>query len=311
MLLLVNDPSFWASPSAVTLADDAGDVLDQLPDDIRALRQVSCNLVFHYWAGGDFDENGVDRRRVVEIDSRYADVMFDRLWTLGGRSLTAPRSPAQRVVGCCRDFTVLYVAMARRKGVPARARVGFATYFFDGLFADHVVAEVWDGDERRWRLVEPQVSDEFARAAGFDPTDVPPTAFLTGGRAWLRARAGLVDPGRFLVSPELEVPETRGWRSLRGHVIHDLASLTKHEMVLWDAWGLMNQPGPPDPDEQRVLDDVARLTSAADPDPEALLSWGRREGFAVPMTVTSHSPAHQAPLAVDVSRVVQPTGPGA
>ena len=30
------------------------------------------------------------------------------------------RRPGQRLVGCCRDFTVLFVPMARHKGIPSR-----------------------------------------------------------------------------------------------------------------------------------------------------------------------------------------------
>jgi transglutaminase-like putative cysteine protease len=30
------------------------------------------------------------------------------------------RQPGQRLVGCCRDFTVLFVPMARHKGIPSR-----------------------------------------------------------------------------------------------------------------------------------------------------------------------------------------------
>jgi transglutaminase-like putative cysteine protease len=53
-------------------------------------------------------------------------------------------------VGCCRDFTVLFFALARHKGVPAREWVGFATYFAAGWAVDHEIAEVWDAAEHRW-----------------------------------------------------------------------------------------------------------------------------------------------------------------
>lgn len=79
--------------------------------------------------------------------------MLGRLFETDDRPLTEERPPEKRLLGCCRDFTVLLVAVARHEGIPARARVGFAAYFIDGYNVDHEVAEVWDAGEGRWRLV--------------------------------------------------------------------------------------------------------------------------------------------------------------
>lgn len=117
---------FWVAQSAVTEPGAAAAAIGEVPADVAALRAVSRQLVFHYRVGGDYAENGIAPGRISEIDTRYAAVMFGRLRELAGGPLTADRAPAQRLVGCCRDFTVLFVAMARAKGIPARARVGFA-----------------------------------------------------------------------------------------------------------------------------------------------------------------------------------------
>ncbi len=106
--------------------------------------------------------------------------MFARLVELADLPLSAAREPRQRLVGCCRDFTVLFVAMARHKGIPSRARVGFAGYFFDGWLIEHEIAEVWDGSAGRWRLVEPEIDDDHTDpgdGASFDALDVPPDRF--------------------------------------------------------------------------------------------------------------------------------------
>jgi transglutaminase-like putative cysteine protease len=55
--------------------------------------------------------------------------MLGRLFELAERPLGESRSLSERLVGCCRDFTVLFLTMARELGIPARARVGFAAYF--------------------------------------------------------------------------------------------------------------------------------------------------------------------------------------
>jgi len=144
--------SRWAAQSAVTDPGAAAGAIDALPAELAVLREASSQLVFHYRAGGDFAENGVPAERMAEIDTRYADAMLALILERGAPALGRERRAADRVVGCCRDATVLFVALARHKGIPARVRVGFAAYFHPGWLVDHVVAEVWDDRERRWRV---------------------------------------------------------------------------------------------------------------------------------------------------------------
>ncbi len=128
-------------------------------------------------------------------------------------------------------FTVLFVAMARHLGIPVRARVGFADYFVSGFNVDHEVAEVWDAEERRWRLVDPEIEGP-PFGARFDPTDLPRNRFIVGGLAWRMCRHGRADPETFLVNPGLEIEDTRGWPYLLHNLVHDLSALIKMEMLL-------------------------------------------------------------------------------
>jgi hypothetical protein len=265
--------------------------------------------VFHYWAGGDYAENGIAPERISEIETRYAAAMFARLGELADLPLSAARQPGQRLVGCCRDFTVLFLAMARRKGIPARGRIGFSGYFFDGWLLDHMIAEVWDGPAQRWRLVEPEIDDDHPDPAGvasFDPLDVPPDRFLTAPRAWRLARSGAISPERFVVNPSLEIPATRGFPQLRRSLVRDLAALNKAEMLLWEDWGMQDSRTPPGPAELAVLDELAALTGKPSPPLAGLRSAYRRPEFVVPDTVTSYSPARtDVPAAVNVSAVAR------
>ncbi len=305
----VSDHGFWAAQSLVTEPGPAAAAIDRLPSYLGALRAASQQLVFHYWADGDYAANGIEPERISEIDTRYAAAMFARLGELADLPLSAARLPRQRLVGCCRDFTVLFVAMARHKGIPARARVGFAGYFFDGWLIDHEIAEVWDASAARWRLVEPEIDDGHADpvdGTSFDALDVPPDRFLTGPRAWQLARSGAVDPERFVVSPDLEIPATRGLPQLRRSLVRDLAALNKAEMLLWEDWGVLDSRAAPGPDELAVLDKLATLTGQPSPPLADLRSAYRRPEFVVPDTVTSYSPARtDVPASVDVSAVAR------
>jgi hypothetical protein len=297
------DHDFYATQSRVTDPGPFEGLARAVAGDVPAMRAAARQLVFHYRADGDFAENGIDAGRISEIDTRYAEDMFARLRQLADQPLASPRQPSERVVGCCRDFTVLFLSIAREHAVPARARVGFAAYFVPGWYLDHVVAEVWDAREDRWRLVDPELADDFTDSADgrrIDPLDIPATKFLTGAQAWQACRAGSADVSKFVVDPGLDIPATRGWPYVRHNLVHDLASLAKHEMVLWDDWGITEIDGEPSPEQLALLDTLAGATSSSDVPVDQIKSFYEREEFRVPRVVTSYSPASETPLKVTV-----------
>jgi len=284
-------------------------VIDELPDDLAALRQASSQLVFHYRAGGDFTANGVPAERMAEINTRYADLMLDRILARGAPTLARARPPGDRVVGCCRDATVLFLALARHKGIPARARVGFSAYFHPGWLIDHVVAEVWDEREGRWRLVDGEMNAGWTPEVNgrtVDWLDLTDDQFVTGPRAWQAARAGESDPERHVVAPDLDIPVLRGWPYIAHNVIHDLAALNKTEMLLWDAWGmqLSEGSGPVSAADAALLDEISATTGGPGSDPGVLAGIRARDGLRVPPVVTSFDPNGGPPRQVDVSRAL-------
>src|SRR3712207_337329 len=120
-------------------------LLAALPTDPAALSAVLRNVVVHYRASGiPFPDH-----RLAEIDSRWAERLLAVDKSRFSAPLAQPRPEADRVAGCCRDYTLLAVAALRGHGVPARSRVGFASYFEPGFHHDHVVVEQWTG--QRWR----------------------------------------------------------------------------------------------------------------------------------------------------------------
>jgi hypothetical protein len=301
--------SYWATQSAVTDPGPAGKAIDELPADLAALRQASSQLVFHYRAGGGFAENGVPAERVSEIDTRYADAMFGHVLERGEPTLARDRLPADRLVGCCRDATVFFLALARHKGIPARARVGFSTYFDPGWLIDHVVAELWDEREGRWRLVDPEMNAAWTPEVNgrrVDWLDLTPDQFVTGPRAWRAARAGTSDPERHVVHPDLGDSMTRGWPYIAHNAIHDLAALNKTEMLLWDAWGMqlsaVQDPVPAA--DAATLDEICAATADPDCEPGVLAGLGSRDGLRIPPVVTSFDVNGGPPRQVDVSRAL-------
>jgi hypothetical protein len=179
-----------------------------------------------------------DERR-TEKQLCGAHAMLDRAERLEVGPLCNSRTPDRRVVGVCRHFATLFVAIARRKQVLARARCGFANYFEAGKHFDHWVAEYWNEQQQRWILVDAQIDDVQARLVRppFDVRDVPRDRFLVAGDAWSKCRNGSADPKTFGVAGTDWAH--RGVRR-RGQT----SSLQKIELLPWGWYGLATATAP-------------------------------------------------------------------
>jgi hypothetical protein len=230
-------------------------VLDGLPEDPIGLCRVASGLVIQ---PHDAIAAGVSSSRVREKDIRPAGRIIEALLAVDGAPLTSPREPKARVVGTCRHFAVLSTALLRHRGIPARARCGFATYFQPGQGLDHWVTEYQD--DGRWVRID---SEALPLPVLDRPEDLRPGEFLTGGEAWSAHRSGEIDAGKFGVWGT----ENFGPAEIRGNAVRDLASLNKLETLPWDEWGRMeaSYKGETGADYDELMDRIA-----AGSDPEAL-----------------------------------------
>ncbi len=244
---------YYAAPGLMTDPGEHGDRLAGLPGDIDALCAVVQGLLLHiFWA----ERYGVSlsEERKQEVSIRQVAAMLARIREVDDRPLTVARPPDRRLVGNCRDFSVLLCAMLRHQGIPARARCGFGAYFLPDHYEDHWVCEYWNAAEARWVLVDAQLDDIQREALhiGFDPLDVPRDQFLVGGRAWQMCRQEGADPDRFGIF------DMHGLWFVRGNVVRDFVSLNKIELLPWDGWGLMVMH-----DQDLTPDDVALVDEMA------------------------------------------------
>ncbi|HPV07486.1 MAG TPA: transglutaminase-like domain-containing protein [Aggregatilineales bacterium] len=147
--------AYYAEPGVMTDLSRHGDMLVGLPHDIGELCKVVQGVMVHvFWANAyGMSETEIAPRR-AELQLRAARHLLNRIRELDPRPLAIARPLRKRILGNCRDFTVLLVALLRYQGIPARARCGFGTYFTPGKREDHWVAEVWREDEGRWVLVD-------------------------------------------------------------------------------------------------------------------------------------------------------------
>lgn len=288
---------FYVAQGKFTDPGTAGEWIDAVPAELRVVREAAARLVFHSWAYGDVTEHGFPADRLAETEFRYADLMLDLARRLNPAPPQVERATTERVLGSCRDHTVLFLAIARRKKIPARARTGFADYLIPGWWLDHTIPEVWDATEQRWRLVEPEFEEGYATPGEDSPLpllDMPRNRFLTGPRAWQMCRAGEADPERFVAAPGVDRPSLRVWPFLAHNVVFDLAALNKHEMLGWDLWGMLDTIEPPSTAVFERIDRLAAVLSDPALTVDRIQAEFADEAVRVPSIVASYpAPDHR------------------
>jgi len=255
---------YTASGPFTRLRADQVEMLDEVPADPVGIGEVVRGLVIHVSEAG---QAGVPAERLGEKDIRPAAAILGAALAVDPAPLVKPREPARRVVGTCRDFVVLGVALMRARGMAARARAGFATYFQPGRSVDHWVAEYrhagswlrYDVEHDRW----------------------PGAEFQTGGEAWRAYRAG-ADPATFGV---LGTEHAWGVGEIRGNAVRDLAALCDREMLPWDEWGRMtaSYDGRTGDDYDLLMDRIAAACGSGDD--AAVAAIYASEDLAVPETM--------------------------
>lgn len=253
---------FYANHGLMSNPREHASIFSDLPDEVPALCKVVQGLLIHEgWArayGVSMPEN-----RNQESGIRMVSKKMDRILELNHRPLIEPRPAEQRLFSICRDFALLLTTMLRQKGIPARVRFGFATYFFPPNvvgYGDHVITEYWHAQEQRWVLVDAQLDELQCEAVhiAFDPCDVPRDVYLTADVAWQRCRNKEADPKNFGF-----LPEYTGLWYVKGHLARDIAALNKIEMLCWDYWGIYERHDVDLPDDDlKFLDQAAKLSLA-------------------------------------------------
>jgi len=222
---------YYATQGRCTEPGEYASLFDGLSGDVSSLCRVIQGLMIHVLWANAYGVTLTDARR-SEMAIRPVSAQLEYLIGRDARPLGVARDPHARMLGTCRDFSLMLCGLLRHRGIPARVRCGFATYFQAGRYEDHWIVQYWRSDERRWVMVDPQL-DTMQRDQlhiAFDTVDLPEGHFLPAGRAWQMCRDGQADPESFGM---LGVP---GRWFIRGNVVRDLLALNKLEMSPWDTW---------------------------------------------------------------------------
>jgi hypothetical protein len=250
---------FYTRPAPFTTLGATAAQVDALPADVGVLSKTVQNLLIHrFWAPAyrvDVAKERENEQGIHSAEGTIASAMRRR-----AAPITAPRLAGDRALGICRNFTVVMVAFLRKKGIPARSRCGFSSYFQPGKLVDHWVAEYWNAEQARWVMVDAQL-DALQVAAvkpDFDPLDVPPERFWVAGQAWQRVRAG-DEPGE-----RFGIADMWGDWYVVGNTLADMQSLLGIEMLPWECPIITEDRAMPVGDDLALVDRIAALCVAGD-----------------------------------------------
>ncbi len=262
-----NDLAFFVQTSLLTDPGPYAHLLDGLPTGIDELCRIVQGTTVHIFWAERYGLN-LSEQRKAEVQLRTLQRRLTHTLELDPGPLIETRPLERKIVGNCRDFTLLLVSILRHQGTPARLRCGFGAYFIPGHYEDHWVAEYWNADLQRWVLVDAQLDALQCEVLKihFDPLDVPRDQFIVGGKAWQLCRSGQADPDNFGIF------DMHGLGFVRGDFIRDVAALNKVELLPWDCWGIIEKPEVNEPDDLNFLDHLAGLTSSDVPDIETVRS---------------------------------------
>jgi Transglutaminase-like superfamily len=268
----------YRTPVAMSDAGRQARLFDGLPHDVGGLAQVVQGLMVHEHIAPAYGLT-LSPEQHAQAHLRSVEKILEAIAAQDRKPLPVARPAGERIVGVCRHFTLLHVAMLRAQGVAARARCGFGAYFVERMFIDHWVTEYWNEAQKRWVLVDAQLDGRQRELfkIGFDPLDVPRDQFLVAGQAWELCRAGKADPDSFAIL------DMHGLWLIAGNVIRDVAALNNHEMLPWDVWGAMTRN---DAElDLPLIDRLAELSHAPDEHPAELQAAYEDRRIAVPGTV--------------------------
>ena len=224
-------PEHFITHDTMTQIIEMKSMIKDIPTDIEGIVKIVQNTLLHqHWA----KQYGIELND-QKISEVYVRPIDDKLKVLSQKdihTLLEPISYDKKLIGICRDFSVLMSSLFREVGIPARARCGFANYFEEGKYIDHWICEVWNSQENRWMMVDAQLDfyQQSALEIDFNPLDISLPHFITGDQAWLLCRNNTYNPEVFGIF------KWWGYDYLRCNLILDANSLVGMPMQPWDFW---------------------------------------------------------------------------
>ncbi len=210
---------FYRQYSSFTDPGEYEYLYEKLPDSLPELCSVIRSQFIHPFAELPAYREQFPKERWDEA-IKYPTVtsVLEGLLSYDSRGFVEDRKPENRLVLGCRHYAILLASVCKHRGIPARVRCGHATYIRPGFHLSHTICEVWNGNDKRWMLVDPS-----AQMIDFNDDQ-----FDFSYEAWLKMQKNEIDPNQFGFPGRYS-----GFVSIVGKISPDLASLLGTEYPIY------------------------------------------------------------------------------
>ncbi len=263
------------------------ELLVALPDDIRELGLLVRQNFVHRTtlADGNTDSNTDLRfgdmtkmpwwRQPEDDNLATASAMLAELYRRDERGFIPDRRVEDKLVLTCRYDAIIVASILKAKGIPARVRSGFGSYFEPKQSDDHWISQYWSDTEGRWITID--VDGSISYIGELDPYDISEGQFDWSAKAWLDVRSGKTDPNYFW-----NAADCRGLMPIAWELFYDFHCLMNDEIVYCHHPKLVCLDTFPTLKEDQLIeiDDLARLMLEPDENFEHLLDiWENKKEF--------------------------------
>lgn len=227
---------FYIKHSIFSQPGEYGARYHDLPQSLSSLIASVNNLFFHY-ADQLMYAFPILQKQFYELDLRTIQDRLECLLQKSKISLNCLREHHQKVLGACRDSALLLCSVLRQRGIPARLRAGFNTYYNPQFYLDGFCLQYYDSVLSKWITVDPRTTEQVIHFhhlnIDFDLTDLSENHFIPAAKAWQLCRRQQASANQF------GYRHFSGLNYIRNKVIQDFLLLNKYELLIWDLWGMM------------------------------------------------------------------------
>jgi hypothetical protein len=212
------------------------DYLQSLPDDVKERGELLRKNFIHrttlqagnVGTNADLKYGDMTKmpwwRQAEDDNLATTAAMLAEFFRRGPQGLTSERNVENKLVLTCRYVAILMAATLKAKGIPARVRSGFASYFEGTKDAwDHWITQYWKESENRWVTID--VDGSWHRT-GFDMYDMPEGKFDYSADAWLNVRQGKKEGNHFRNAGGFD-----GLISISWELFYDFHCLMNNEII--------------------------------------------------------------------------------
>jgi hypothetical protein len=128
----MNAESFYSSHSPMSSPGRFTSMIAALPNSLAPLVKTIHGIYIHFNVGEQYQVEH-PTTRLGEVNLRFAEEMFARIFQLDPSPLDIPRPPEKHLISYCGSASLLLCALLRTKGIPCRKRVGFVPHILPDL----------------------------------------------------------------------------------------------------------------------------------------------------------------------------------